>query len=68
MFYCEDCRKKEDWPTSFVKSHGPCEICKLVGECHARPSSTLPYPKSKSDATSSKEGSTTDTDQPERTS
>lgn len=42
MFYCEDCRKKNDWPESFTRSHGGCEMCGIVGLCYDVPSSQLP--------------------------
>ena len=34
MFYCENCRKKNKWPVSFSVSHGPCEMCVLMGNEH----------------------------------
>jgi hypothetical protein len=42
MFYCEDCRVKNDWPTSMVTSHGACELCGKGASCWDRPSSSLP--------------------------
>lgn len=34
MFYCEDCRIKNQWPTGFAMSHGPCEVCGKVSICY----------------------------------
>jgi hypothetical protein len=50
MFFCEECRKKNDWPTSLGYpfmgvSYGRCEICKKTDECHDVPSSRLPERK-----------------------
>lgn len=50
MFFCEECRVKNGWPTSLGYpfmgvSYGPCEVCKKVGECHDVPSSALPDEK-----------------------
>jgi len=42
MFYCDECRIKNEWPTSVVKSNGPCEICGFYNTCHDRPSRSLP--------------------------
>lgn len=45
MFYCEECAKRADWPESFAKSFGNCEICGKRRVCNDRPSSSLPDPK-----------------------
>jgi DNA replicative helicase MCM subunit Mcm2 (Cdc46/Mcm family) len=45
MFYCEECRKKKEWPESCMKSYGPCEMCKETRECYDVPSKYLPMPK-----------------------
>lgn len=45
MFYCDACREKREWPESFLKSRGPCEICRKVADCNDVPSSLLPLPK-----------------------
>lgn len=45
MFYCEDCRKKNNWPETASRSHGKCEMCGIVGLCYDVPSSRLPEPK-----------------------
>lgn len=45
MFYCEDCRKRNDWPDSLSLSRGQCEACGKTAHCYDRPSSTLPMPK-----------------------
>lgn len=44
MFFCEPCRKKEDWPESLLLSKGRCEICKKTAICHDVKSSDLPKP------------------------
>lgn len=44
MFYCEACRVENEWPESFGKSRGPCEVCERVSVCNDRPASTLPLP------------------------
>lgn len=41
MFYCEACRPKE-WPATFCKSYGRCELCKKEALCNDMPSSRLP--------------------------
>lgn len=45
MFYCEDYRKKKDWPKSMAMSHGACEICKAKAYCYDTPSRNLPLPQ-----------------------
>lgn len=47
MFYCEECRLDRQWPESFSRSEGPCEICKKVAVCYDYPSSYLPLPAQK---------------------
>lgn len=42
MFYCEPCRIKNNWPESFGRSRGPCEMCGKNAICWDRPSSSLP--------------------------
>lgn len=42
MFYCEACRKRKKWPTSLVRSMGPCEVCGTDAFCWDRASDTLP--------------------------
>lgn len=44
MYYCNDCMNKKNWPGSLARSYGECEICRTVGECHDRKSSSLPKP------------------------
>lgn len=41
MFYCDKCRVKNGWPTSFMGSRGPCEVCKEVAVCNDTPSRYL---------------------------
>jgi hypothetical protein len=45
MFYCEECRRKRDWPQAFTTSFGKCECCGLTNICYELPSSLLPEPK-----------------------
>lgn len=33
MFACEQCCKKNEWPTWMMRSYGRCEMCDLVAEC-----------------------------------
>lgn len=52
MFYCEKCRKKNEWPEGFRQSYGPCEICGKTKECYDIPSQylTVSKPKQKKNA------------------
>jgi len=34
MFYCEECRERNDWPESSVRSTGPCGNCGEYRLCH----------------------------------
>ena len=34
MFYCEECRERNDWPESAVRSTGPCGNCGEYRICH----------------------------------
>ena len=45
MFYCEQCRKKNEWPEGFAQSRGPCECCDEVSVCHDIPSSNSVFVK-----------------------
>ena len=45
MFYCDACARKHDYPKTFMKSQGECEICKTVTKCNSRPSHLLPDKK-----------------------
>ena len=47
MFYCERCRKRNDWPESFSGSRGPCECCGKTADCYDVHSSLLPLSKSR---------------------
>lgn len=47
MFYCEECRKKHEWPKSWSISRGPCEMCRKVADCFDVPSRALPPAKNK---------------------
>jgi len=42
MYYCEGCRIEANWPDSFCKSEGTCEICNKHAICWDRPSRSLP--------------------------
>lgn len=42
MFFCEECRVRNEWPEGFAKSLGPCEICGKTAACYDIPSSALP--------------------------
>ncbi len=46
MYYCEECREKNEWPESLAQSKGTCELCRKYRVCHDRKSSTLPKRKS----------------------
>ncbi len=50
MFYCEECREKNEWPESLAQSKGNCEKCGKHGVCHDRPHSSLPTPKRKAES------------------
>jgi len=47
MFYCDPCKRKNNWPESINGSKGQCEVCKKLTVCHHVPSSQLPilYPE-----------------------
>ena len=42
MFYCDECRTKNNWPESAAVSFGPCEICGHTKPCFDVPSYCLP--------------------------
>lgn len=42
MYFCDPCAKQNNWPTSFARSYGTCEVCKRLGSCHDVPSKDLP--------------------------
>lgn len=44
MFYCDKCRVKNQWPDSFIRSHGRCEMCGKTASCNDVPSKYLPDP------------------------
>jgi len=52
MFYCNDCKIKNDWPESFNESYGKCEICNKMSVCNDVSSSHLPKPKNQTSDTS----------------
>ncbi len=45
MFYCNDCAKKYEYPESFSKSGGKCELCGESKVCNDVPSRELAKPK-----------------------
>ena len=45
MFFCAKCAKKNNWPTSYLGSYGPCEVCRAVCYCNDIPSRNLKWPK-----------------------
>lgn len=45
MFYCNQCKDKNDWPESIARSHGRCEVCGKSRDCNDVPSGALPPPK-----------------------
>ena len=45
VFYCDECRDKNEWPSAFMQSYGKCEICDITGQCHDTPSHNLPERK-----------------------
>ena len=45
MFFCKKCAAEKGWPTSSVRSQGPCELCRVVSNCNDVPSYMLPKPK-----------------------
>ena len=42
MHYCNTCAAKNNYPTSFVKSMGKCEICGIRALCNSVASKHLP--------------------------
>lgn len=42
MFFCENCQQRNNWPTSFSRSHGRCEVCGKSVSCYDVPSGALP--------------------------
>lgn len=56
MFYCESCREKRDWPRSFMRSFGCCELCGLASLNYDRHHSTLPDPEPAAAPAERKEG------------
>lgn len=53
MFYCNKCADYFNYPISFFKSYGKCELCGKVNNCNDVPSSELP--KSNTDNIEDKE-------------
>lgn len=41
MYYCDECRKENNWPEGFIKSHGPCEVCDKFALCSDIPAKDL---------------------------
>lgn len=45
MFYCDACANLLGWPCEpFIRSRGPCEVCKYTASCSDVRSSDLPKP------------------------
>jgi hypothetical protein len=44
MFFCDDCAKQRNWPTSIMGSYGTCEVCGATARCSDVASSNLPLP------------------------
>lgn len=42
MYFCEPCRKENNWPTSLMRSRGQCEICDYTAVCYSVPLYRLP--------------------------
>lgn len=42
MFYCEQCKEKNKWPTSLHRSFGHCEMCGKIAHCYDVKSHNLP--------------------------
>ncbi len=42
MFYCDPCAQKNNWPESFSRSFGKCEVCGERAPCYDTPSRLLP--------------------------
>lgn len=38
MFYCDECAEEKGYRISFIRSVGPCEICKKKAICNDVPS------------------------------
>lgn len=34
MFYCEECRRENNWPGFITTSYGPCEMCGKTTACY----------------------------------
>src|SRR4030095_4365773 len=45
MFYCEPCRKVNDWPGILTSSYGKCENCGVNSACYNTSTSALPVRK-----------------------
>lgn len=41
MFYCDSCAKKRNWPESWFRSKGPCEVCGKTAVCYEVSSAIL---------------------------
>ena len=55
MFFCEKCRKKNNWPGIVAISFGSCEICGATTNCYEIPSDTLSIPETNRDIQSPQE-------------
>lgn len=41
MFFCEECRQRNNWPGLWPSSRGPCEVCGKTRDCYDVSSSRL---------------------------
>lgn len=41
MFFCNDCKTKNNWPGLWESSYGKCEMCGKIAPCYDVPSSRL---------------------------
>ncbi|MFW5962149.1 MAG: hypothetical protein ACOCQR_00860 [bacterium] len=41
MFYCDDCKKENNFLEGIIKSYGECEICGKIAVCSDAPTSYL---------------------------
>ena len=42
MFFCVECKNKNEWPESMATSYGTCEVCGKRAYCFDVPSKVLP--------------------------
>lgn len=54
MFFCEECKQRNNWPGIWAFSYGNCEVCGTRASCYDVPSKHLPIPKPKVEKKSKK--------------